>query len=60
LNVIGFVATMAINALGSSGIITGQAVGEISDNYPTLITPAGYAFSIWGIIYTFLAVFVVY
>jgi len=51
---------MVINALGSSGTITGKGVGQISDEFPTLITPAGYAFSIWGVIYTFLAIFVVY
>ncbi len=28
--------------------------------YPTLITPAGYVFSIWGIIYLLLSAFVVY
>ncbi|UCH32447.1 MAG: tryptophan-rich sensory protein, partial [Candidatus Bathyarchaeota archaeon] len=33
---------------------------EISDANPTLITPAGYVFSIWGIIYILLGVFVVF
>ena len=28
--------------------------------YPVLLTPAGYAFSIWGLIYLLLAGFVIY
>jgi hypothetical protein len=27
------------------------SVAEVSDQYPTLFTPAGYAFGIWGVIY---------
>jgi hypothetical protein len=33
------------------------SVGEVSEEYNTLFTPAGYAFSIWGLIYTLLLVF---
>ncbi len=40
------------------GKITGKSVGEISDSFPVRITPAGYAFSIWGLIYTLQAIFV--
>ena len=32
----------------------------MSDLYPTLITPASYAFAIWGLIYFSVAVFVVW
>jgi len=35
------------------------SVGEVSARYPTLFTPAGYAFSIWGVIYMFLLVYLV-
>ncbi|MEM9192285.1 MAG: tryptophan-rich sensory protein [Myxococcota bacterium] len=34
----------------------GNKVGEMSDRYDTLFTPAGYAFSIWGIIFLGLLV----
>ncbi|MFP5281856.1 MAG: hypothetical protein ACLGIF_00210, partial [Actinomycetes bacterium] len=34
--------------------------GAISDAYPTPITPAGYAFSIWGLIYAAALVLAVY
>jgi predicted permease len=31
--------------------ITGPSIGEISDRYPTYIVPAGYAFTIWSLIF---------
>lgn len=51
-----------LNLLSSIGIIywnyytvvhgvNGNDVGEVSDRYQNLFTPAGYAFSIWGIIF---------
>jgi len=55
------VATVAVNGLaGSTTLLGGKLSAEVSDLYPTLITPAGFTFSIWGIIYTLLLVFVVY
>jgi hypothetical protein len=36
----------------------GVIIGDVSDKYPTLLTPAGFTFTIWGIIYTLLALFV--
>ncbi len=33
---------------------------DLSDLYPVLITPAGYVFSIWGLIYLLLTAFVIY
>jgi hypothetical protein len=61
INILFFVATVAINALaGSTTFLGGKLSSEISDLYPTLITPAGFTFSIWGIIYTLLLVFIVF
>ena len=61
INVVVFIVTVAVNALaGSTAFLNGKTSGEISDMYPTLVTPAGYTFSIWGLIYTLLLVFVVY
>jgi hypothetical protein len=40
--------------------IGGQTTGQLSARYPTLITPAGYAFAVWGLIYMGLAGFAVY
>lgn len=59
-NVFAFVATVLVNSLANSTALNGKTTGEISDLHPTLITPAGYVFSIWGVIYTLLLIFVVY
>jgi hypothetical protein len=45
---------------GGTTLIGGQLTAAVSDANPTLITPAGYVFSIWGIIYILLGAFVVY
>lgn len=60
-NVISFVLTVLVNGLaGSTTILGGKTTGEVSDANPTFITPAGYVFSIWGIIYILLGIFVVF
>lgn len=58
INSITLVIALILNSLGGSGAL-GNSVGAISDKYPTLFTPAGYAFSIWGLIYLFLIGFVI-
>jgi benzodiazapine receptor len=61
MNIIAFVLTVLVNGLaGSTTLIGGKSTADISDMYPTLITPAGYVFSIWGIIYILLGIFVVF
>ncbi len=52
--------TLLINYAAGTGSYAGKSVGEVSDQYPTLLTPASYAFSIWGLIYLLLTAFVVY
>lgn len=60
-NIIAFVLTVLVNGLaGSTTILGGKITAEISDANPTLITPAGHVFSIWGIIYILLGIFVVF
>lgn len=54
------VATIAFNALASTGRINGVMSNEVSDKYPTVVTPAGYAFTIWALIYFGLIAFSVY
>jgi translocator protein len=44
-------ATIAVNALANALPINGLQTGAISDSFPVLITPAGYVFAIWGVIY---------
>src|SRR6056297_3414901 len=48
---------IAMNILSGTIPFGGQTMAEVSQNYPTLVTPAGYAFSIWGLIYLSLAIF---
>ena len=42
-----------VNYLSGAGKINNISAGGVSGNYPTLFTPAGFTFSIWGIIYLF-------
>lgn len=51
INLVLLVLTLIINALGGTGQINDMSQGEVSDMYKTLITPAGFAFSIWSVIY---------
>ena len=60
LVVIAVVATIAVNALASALPINGQTTGEISDSFDVFFVPAGYVFSIWGLIYLGLIAYAVY
>jgi len=61
MNVVAFVLTVIVNGLaGSTTLLGGVNTAFISDSNPTLITPAGYTFAIWGIIYILLGCFVVF
>lgn len=60
-NIVAFVLTVIVNSLaGSTTLLGGVNTAVISDSNPTLITPAGFTFSIWGIIYVLLGLFVVF
>jgi hypothetical protein len=60
-NIVFFVLTVVINSLaGSTKIIGGRNTADVSNANSTLITPAGYVFAIWGVIYILLGIFVVY
>jgi hypothetical protein len=52
--------TIAFNGLASAGYVGGVTPAEISDKYPTIVTPAGYAFSIWSLIYVGILAFSIY
>jgi translocator protein len=61
INILAFALTVLVNSLaGATSIIGGVNTAAISDAHPTLITPAGYVFSIWGVIYVLLGIFVIY
>ncbi len=59
INGIILVITLAINTLGAIGLINGFSQKQVSDMYPTLITPAPFTFSIWSVIYSLLLVSVI-
>lgn len=60
LNIIAFLLVVAVNYFSNTGAINGETMGSVSAEYENLFTPAGYAFSIWGLIYFALAGFVIY
>jgi benzodiazapine receptor len=61
VNIVALALTVVVNGLaGSTTILGGKSTAEISDANPTLITPAGYVFSIWGVIYILLGIFVIF
>ena len=53
-------ATLVVNALANILPINGQNTGAISDRFHVYFVPAGYVFSIWGIIYIGLVAFAIY
>ncbi|XP_008332874.1 uncharacterized protein LOC103396529 [Cynoglossus semilaevis] len=56
-----FVVVLIINALAGAGKgFFGSSTGNVSARYETDITPAGWTFSIWGVIYTWLTLKVIY
>jgi len=48
-----------MNYLANAKPLGGITTGEISDKYNTLFTPSGFTFSIWGIIYILVFMFVI-
>lgn len=58
LNTIVVLAVIFWNYWSNTGAINGHTVGEMSDKYANLFTPAGYAFAIWGLIFLELLVLV--
>jgi hypothetical protein len=60
VNVLAVIATIVINGLANALPLNGQTTGEISDRFQVYFVPAGYVFSIWGLIYLGLIVFAVF
>ncbi len=58
--VITFLLTVTVNGLANALPLNGQLTGEISDSFNVVFVPAGYVFSIWGLIYLALAGFTIY
>ena len=59
-NIAAFVLVIICNVLSNAVPLNNQTMPVISAKYPSLFTPAGFTFSIWGLIYLSLAAFVIY
>jgi hypothetical protein len=60
LVVVTYIAMVVMNFLANALPINNRGTGEISNAYPNLFAPAGPAFSIWGLIYLLLGIYVIY
>ena len=60
LALVATIATIAFNGLAAAGYINGVTPEFISGKYPTVLTPAGYAFTIWSVIYLGMLAFSIY
>jgi len=60
VNFLAVIGTIAMNGLANALPLNGQLTGEISDRFRVIFVPAGYVFSIWGLIYVGLLAFAVF
>ncbi len=60
LNLISFILVIIINYLANSLPLNSVTTGGVSDGYPSLFTPIGFTFAIWGVIYLLLGIFIFY
>ena len=51
INLISVVLVIAVNYMSQTLRINDTTIGEISQRYSNLFTPASYAFAIWGLIF---------
>jgi benzodiazapine receptor len=59
-NVLATLAVIVVNGLANALPLNGQGTGEISDRFEVFFVPAGYVFSIWGLIYLALIGFSIF
>lgn len=60
LNIVAVLAVIGFNGLANSLPLNGQTTGQVANRFDIYFMPAGYAFSIWGLIYLGLIAFAVY
>ena len=58
--ILSIAATIVINILANTLPLNGLNTGEISDRFQVYFVPAGYVFSIWGLIYIGLIAYAVF
>ena len=59
-NLITALLALIVNILATSLPLNGQNTGEISDRFQVYFVPAGYVFSIWGVIYLGWIAFIIF
>lgn len=59
-NALSVLLALTVNILAVALPLNGQNTGEISDRFQVFFVPAGYVFSIWGVIYIGWIAFVIY
>ncbi|HCK66002.1 MAG TPA: tryptophan-rich sensory protein [Anaerolineae bacterium] len=59
-NILAIVLALAVNILATTLPLNNQSTAEISDRFLVYFVPAGYVFSIWGIIYLGWIAFAIY
>lgn len=60
LNIFTFIITLVVNFMATNLPLNNVTTGEISDLFDIYFVPAGYVFSIWGVIYLGLIAYVVF
>jgi translocator protein len=60
VNIVAAVVTIIFNILANALPLNGLNTGDISDRFEVFFVPAGYVFSIWGLIYIGLIAFAVF
>jgi hypothetical protein len=60
INLLSVILALTVNVLASALPLNGQNTGEISDRFQVYFVPAGYVFSIWGLIYLGWIVFTIF
>lgn len=60
VNLLSVILVLLVNGLSQSQRWNGTTIGEISDQYANLFTPAGYAFAIWGLIFLMLVAYALF
>lgn len=58
--VVSVLGTLIVNGLANALPINGQTTGQVSDQFNVYFVPAGYVFSIWGLIYLGLIAYTIY
>jgi hypothetical protein len=60
LNLFSVLLVIGVNYISQAARLNGTTIGEVSQRYDNLFTPASYAFAIWGLIFLGLLAFAVF